>query len=317
MKNEVNILIEKIKDAESIVLIAHKNPDGDALGSVLALMHLIELNYDKEVSCVYDGNIPDALKYIPLRGRIKYVGHLENKDKKFDLAILLDYGTVNNIGETMPIIENAKFVAEIDHHKNDNKLGALCIDDDTASATAVLVYEIMRDVSLQYDDKVLDLIAIAILTDTGMFKYVHDGRALRIMSELVDAGVDINNLVEIMNNKPKKTIQTEARAVADAEFFYRNRLVVAVIDSRAYRDLDGRGTNALGLLGQIKGVEYSVLLKEQKPNQIGVSLRSKTKPVNRIAEKLGGGGHMYASGAVVKDSLENVKNNIIELFKGV
>ena len=316
MKNETKLFIEKIESAKSILLTAHKNPDGDALCTVLALYQLICLNYGKEAVCVYDGNVPEALHYMPLRGHARFVNHVD-LSKSFDLAVLLDYGTVNNIGGTRAALDAAKFLVEIDHHKNDNKLGQLCIDDDTASATACLVYDLMIDAGWRYDSNVLNLLAVGILTDTGNFKHARDGRSLRIMADLVEQGVEINTLLELLNNKPRKTIQTEARVVADAEFFYRNHLAIAVVDSGAYKNLDGRGENALSLLGQIKGVEYIVLLKEQKQNQIGVSLRSKTLPVNKLAEKLGGGGHMYAAGAVVHDSLENVKQQIIELFKGV
>ncbi len=316
MNNDLNIFVEKIMSAKDIVLVAHKNPDGDALCSMLALAQLIKLNFNKDCVCVYDGNIPDALKYVPLRGMVQYCEHID-KSKKFDLAILLDYGTVNNIGGAREFIDNAKFVMEIDHHKNDNKLGSIALDDEKAPATAVLIYEIMHQKNWEFDAKVLDLIALGIITDTGNFKYVHKGRALRIMAELVDNGVEINKLVEIMNNKPRKTIQTEAKVVAEAQFYYHNRLVVAIINSKDYKNLDGRGENALSLLGQIKGVEYIVLLKEQKENQIGVSLRSRKNPINQIAEQLGGGGHLCAAGAVVRDSLENVEKQILELFKGI
>ena len=316
MKKETKLFIEKIESAKSILLVAHKNPDGDALCSMLALCQLIYLNYGVESVCVYDGNLPEALHYVPLRGRAHFFANTDLSND-FDLAVLLDYGTINNIGGTRDVLNRAKFLVEIDHHKNDNKLGQLCLDDDTASATACVLYDLMIDAGWKYDDKVLNLLAIAILTDTGDFKYVRDGRALRIMADLVDQGVEVNKLLELLNNKPRKTIQTEARVVADAEFFYRNRLAIAVVDSAAYKNLDGRGANALSLLGQIKGVEYIVLLKEQKPNQIGVSLRSKNIPINEIAKKLGGGGHICAAGAVVYDSLENVKQKIIDLFKGV
>lgn len=316
MKNETKFLIEKIKSANTILLSAHKNPDGDALCSVLALYQLIFLNYGKESVCVYDGNVPEALRYIPLRGRARYFEHAEMSGAA-DLAILLDYGTTNNIGGTRPMLDAAKFLIEIDHHKNDNKIGDFCIDDETAAATACLLYDLMIDAGWEYDDKVLNLLALGILTDTGNFKYAKDGRSLRIMGNLVDQGIEINRLLELLNNKPRKTIQTEAGVVANAEFFFRNRLAVAIVDSDAYKHLDGRGETALSLLGQIKGVEFIVLLKQQKENQIGVSIRSKHIPINQIAEKLGGGGHICAAGAVVCDSLENVKNKVIQMFQGV
>jgi len=316
MKKETKLLIEKIKSANTILLTAHKNPDGDALCSVLALYQLIYLNYGKECICVYDGNVPQALHYIPLRDCAHYFDQVD-LSQTFDLAVLMDYGTTNNIGGALSALNAAGFLVEIDHHKNDNKIGQLCIDDETADATACLVYDLMIDAKWQYDDAVLNLLAIGILTDTGCFKYARDGRPLRIMANLVEQGVKIDNLLDLLNNKPRKTIQTEARVVADAEFFYRNKLVIATVDSNAYKNLDGRGENALSLLGQIKGVEYIVLLKQQKENQTGVSLRSKSLPVNKIAEKLGGGGHVYAAGAVVNDNLENVKQRVIDLFKGV
>ena len=84
-----------------------------------------------------------------------------------------------------------------------------------------------------------------------------------------------------------------------------------------YKRLDGRGELVLSLLGQIRGVEFVVLLKEQKENQIGISIRSKHVPINQIAESFGGGGHLCAAGAVVIDSLENVHNKIINAFKGM
>ncbi len=316
MKNETKILIDKIKSANTILLSAHKNPDGDALSSILAMYQLIYLNYGKECVCIYDGNVPEALRYIPLRGRAHYYEQVD-LSQPFDLAILLDYGTTNNIGGTRPALDAAKFLVEIDHHRNDNKIGNLCIDDDTASATTCLLYDLMMDAGWEFDDKVLNLLAFGILTDTGNFKYAKDGRCLRIMGDLVDRGIEINRLLELLNNKPRKTIQTEAGVVANAEFFYKNRLAIAVVDADAYKHLDGRGETALSLLGQIKGVEFIAMLKHQKENQIGVSLRSKYIPINKIAEKLGGGGHMCAAGAVVYDTLDNVKDKVIQMFKGM
>ena len=94
-------------------------------------------------------------------------------------------------------------------------------------------------------------------------------------------------------------------------------MAIAIVDADAYKHLDGRGETALSLLGQIKGVEFIAMLKHQKENQIGVSLRSKYIPINKIAEKLGGGGHMCAAGAVVYDTLDNVKDKVIQMFKGM
>ncbi len=314
-KKDIELLVEKIKAASSICIFAHKNPDGDALCSVLALMQLIETNFGKTAVGIYDGNIPENLEYVPLRHRIKYFANVD-LSQPFDLVIALDYGTIRHILWAMPVIEKAGFIAEIDHHQNDEKVAALALDDTSAAATGEILYNIARAAGWQIDEKVADLLGVSILTDTGFFKFVRRGESMKIMADLVDMGVSIGRLSDIMNNKPRKAVQTEAAAAGSAEFFFHNTLALATIDKKMYRNLDGRGELVLSLLGQISGVEYIVLLKQQRDNQTGVSLRSRTKPVNHIATALGGGGHTYAAGAVIADTLENVRARVLELFRG-
>ena len=315
MENKIKEFFERIKDAKSIVIMGHKNPDGDSLCSVLALAHLIELNFGVQPLCVYDGNISDSLDYVPHRHRIKYFERVD-LTQIFDVAIVMDYGNQAHIGGPRPLVDNAKFIIEIDHHKNDNTIADLCLNDDTAAATAIIVYNVMRAANMNIDSIASDLLALGILTDTGNFKFVRNGDALRIMADLIDSGVNVRNLIELMNNKQRKAVQLEAQTAANAEFFYQGRLALATVSKKDYKYLDGRGELVLNLLGQIKGVEYIVLLKEQKPEQIGISIRSRRKPIDGIAVALGGGGHERAAGAIVRDNMENVRKRILELFKG-
>ena len=316
MDKKIQEFLERVRSAKTIVIMGHKNPDGDSICSVLALAHLIELNFGIKPLCVYDGNISDSLDNIPLRHRIKYFERVDMSEP-VDLAIVMDYGNPAHIGGPQPFVDNAKFVVEIDHHKNDNTIAQLCLNDDTAAATAVIVYNIIRSGNLVFDSVVSDLLGLAIITDTGNFKFSRNGDALRIMADLVDGGVNIRNLIELMNNKQRKAVQLEARTTANAEFFYHGRLALAMVEKKDYKYLDGRGELILSLLGQIKGVEYVVLLKEQKPNQIGISLRSRKTPIDKIAVELGGGGHERAAGAIIRDTtLEDVKTRVLELFRG-
>lgn len=316
MEQKLNIFIDKIRGAASIAICAHKNPDGDALCSVLALRRIIEINFGKQAVCIYDGNIPDNLDNVPDRKKIKYYERVD-ASAPFDLVFILDYGTKNHIGGPSEIVAAAKYRIEIDHHKNNDTIGDLCINDDRASSVGEILFRIIQDAGLKYDITTANLIAVSILTDTGFFKYARNGAVLGIMGRLVDDGVSICRLADGLNSKPRKTVQTEAGAAARAEFFYHNRLAVATITSKEYKNLDGRGETVLNLLGQIKGVEYIALLKQQKENQTGLSLRSRTKPVDHIAAAFGGGGHTYAAGAVVHDNLENVREKLLDLFRGI
>lgn len=316
MENKVQEFLEHVRSAKTIVIMGHKNPDGDSICSVLALAQLIEINFGIQPLCVYDGNISDSLDYIPHRGRIKYFQRVD-MSQPVDLAIVMDYGNPAHIGGPQPFVDNARFVVEIDHHKNENPIAQLCLNDDTAAATAAIVYDIATVANLKIDSCVSDLLALGILTDTGNFKFVRDGRALRIMANLVDGGVNVRNLIELMYNKQRKTVLLEAQTTANAEFFYNGRLALAIVYKKDYKYLDGRGELILNLLAQIHGVEYVVLLKEQKPDQIGISIRSRRKPIDGIAVALGGGGHEKAAGAIVRDkSVDQVKAHVLELFKG-
>ena len=315
MKNKIQEFFNHVRNAKTIAIMGHKNPDADSMCSVLAMARLIEENFGVKPVCLYDGNIPDCLDNVPMRSRIKYFERVD-MTQPFDLVIVVDYGNPAHIGGGQPIVDNAKFIVEIDHHKNDNNIGNLCINDDMAAATAIIIYKILREGNLPLDKCMADLLALAILTDTGNFKFVRNGDALRVMADLVDAGVNIRNLIELMNNKSRKTVQLEARTVANTEFFYHGRLALATVAKKDYKYLDGRGEMILGMLGQIQGVEYIVLLKEQKAEQIGISIRSRGKSINQIAVALGGGGHDRAAGAIVRDTMENVRAKILDIFKG-
>lgn len=315
MEQNIKDFIEKIRGAKNIAIMGHKNPDGDSYCSVLALAKLIELNYGVRATCIYDGNIPEYLDEMPMRSWIKYYERVDLSEV-YDLVILLDYGTPKHIGGARPIVDNARFIVEIDHHQNDEKLGALCLDDENAAAVGQIIFEIMKSANWTFDKDVLDLLAVALITDTGNFKFVRDGRVMQIMAELIDNGVVLRHLFEALRNKPRKSVVMEAGVVSRAQFWFKGKLAVAIVPHKDYKYLDGRGDTVLNLLGSIKGVEYIAMLKEQKENQTGVSLRSRGQPVNHIAEALGGGGHVCAAGAVLNEPVEDVLNRIIELFRG-
>lgn len=103
MKEKLKILTEKIRSAKSILIIGHKNVDADSMCSALALARLIELNFNKTAVCVYDGNMPDMLDNIPMRNRMRYFAKVD-LSQSVDLAFILDYGTIKNIGALLPVV---------------------------------------------------------------------------------------------------------------------------------------------------------------------------------------------------------------------
>lgn len=316
MNDKIKILIDKIQNAQSIAISGHKNPDGDSLCSALALLKIIELNFNKTATVIYDGNVPRDLDYVPLRKEAIFHTHIP-EDAKYDLYILVDYGTRIHLGGAEKYVMDADYVIEFDHHVNNDFVGDLIFSDSDKASATQLIYDVSCQAQFIMNQDVIDLITLGIITDTGNFKFVRKGDVLRDTAQLIDRGANIPHLVNLLNNKDKKTVLVESETVSKTEFFMRGRLAIAMIKQSDYKKLDGRGELVLSLLGQIHGVEFVVLLKEQKENQIGISIRSKHIPINHIAESLGGGGHLCAAGAVVIDDLINVKTKIINAFKGM
>ena len=316
MNEKIKLFIDKVKNAKSIAISGHKNVDGDALCSALALMKIIELNFGKKATVIFDGNVPRDLDNVPLRKEAIFHKHLP-ENAKYDLYILIDYGTRKHLGEIEKYVNAADFVIEFDHHFNDDIVGNLCFDDVTKAAASQIIYDMVKVADFTIDQDIIDLLMLAIITDTGNFKFVRNSDVFIDAAKLVDAGADMTHLVDILNNKAKKTVLVESKVVSEAEFYMKGRLAVATINHEDYKKLDGRGEIVLSLLAQIHGVQYVVLLKEHKEDQIGISIRSRNTPINQIAESFGGGGHLCAAGAVISDNLQNVHDAIINAFKGM
>ena len=316
MMKKIETFIDKVKNAKNIAISGHKNPDGDAMGCALALMKVIELNFNKKATVIYDGNIPKDLDNIPLRKEVVCYKNIP-EDSVFDLYILVDYGTKNNLGGAERFVNKADYIIEFDHHFNDDVIGDLCFDDIEKAATSQIIYNVIKKADFKLDQDVINLLTIAIITDTGNFKFIRHSDVFKDAAHLVEDGADMAKLVDLLQNRSKKTVLVESAAVSNAEFLMKGRMAVAVINNQDYKKLDGRGELILSLLGQVHGVEFVLLFKEHKENQIGVSLRSKTVPVNKLAESFGGGGHLFASGAVIQGSLDEVKEKVIKSFQGM
>ena len=316
MMDKIQIFIDKIKNAKSIAISGHKNLDGDALCSALALMKIIELNFGKKPTVIFDGNVPRELDNVPLRKNAIFHQHIP-EDSKYDLYILVDYGTRKHLGEIEKYVNAADFVIEFDHHYNDDLVGNLCFDDAEKAATSQIIYDMVNNGNFDIDQDIVDLLMLAIITDTGNFKFVRTSDVFKDAAKLVDAGANMVRLVNLLNNKARKTVLVESKVVSEAEFLMKGRLAIATINNEDYKKLDGRGEIVLSLLAQIHGVQYVVLLKEHKPDQIGISIRSRQTPINHIAESFGGGGHLCAAGAVVADTLQNVHDAVVNAFKGM
>lgn len=316
-ENQVSEIVAKIKAAESIAIIGHKNADLDSLGAVLGMSKLIETNFGKKPMCIYDGNIPAYQDFLPGRDELIYVGKLPETFHA-DLLICVDTADSNRqLGDFKgDVFSRSDFIIKIDHHPNSEKFGVINIDDETASATTEIIYDIAHTAKWNIDADAANCLLAGIICDTGTFKWIRNSGPLRTCAELVDLGASMEMILEKMNSAPKKHILACGRSVATAEFC--GNLAIAIIPRSDYKDLDGSAVEVLDTLRRIPGIEYFVLLTQSREDKIHLSMRGRTKPVNEIAANyFSGGGHELAAGGIFHGSLEDAKKAVIEAFSKI
>lgn len=314
--------------SDNILLISHINPDGDAIGSQLALYHYLK-STGKDADMIAPNNLQEFLKWMDGADRINVFIRQREKCKdligKADLIVMVDFNQSNRLGEAEPVVMASKSKkVVIDHHLNPDNFADLLISDPSVCSTSELIYEIISEISGRtFSNKSwAEALYVGIITDTGNFDHGnYTGRTLRIVADLLETGIDkvtIQNL--IYNNfsadrmrllgytlNKKMVILTEFRTA----YIYLTRSELA-----SYNYTKGDTEGFVNMPLSIDGVDFSVLFIE-KDGFVKLSFRSKgTFAVNEFASRFFyGGGHMNASGGEYKDTLENTIDYFLKVLR--
>ncbi len=301
-----------IQQANKILLITHRNPDGDAIGSMTAMMgYLNQINKDYVAWCV-DG-VPDNLEYLYLSCYVKQHQNIL-KQNIFDLIISLDCGSMNHsgIGDILKDFKESGInLINIDHHPSD--YGNINVVDVQASSTSVILYEIFRFWEIKINKEMATSLLAGVLVDTGSFS--NSGTttiALDITAELINLGARFGQVNKsIYKSKNNSGLKFWAKVLSRLKKNDKLKVVYSVILQEdvigvSSNDLDGVA-NFFNYLAEAK---VSMVLKEISNNQIKVSLRSMTNNINvaKIANFFGGGGHDKAAGFIINGKLEEEKD---------
>ena len=320
--------INLIKASKNILILTHKNPDGDAVGSVLGLgMALDELNKNNDI--ILKDKIPKVLEFLPGREKIKYAedlaGNLIESDLEncnYDLVILADCAELERTGieEINKIVESAKNLLIIDHHPEreiaSENFNIAKIVNPKSSSAAEMLFELFTEMEIKINKNIAQCLLTGIFTDTGGFQHSNvSPRTLEVAAELMKKGPRINKIAQnIFNSKSIPAIKIWGRALARIETDSENGMSASYIDKddlkecgASYGDLSG----IANIINTISDSKFSLLLTEYEDQKIRGSLRSeeyKGVDVSKIAHDFGGGGHRLASGfelkGTVKESLE-------------
>ncbi len=315
MRNEFKKLVDVTERHNSFLLLSHIDPDGDAIGSLIALLLLLERRGKKAIAFDQNG-VPEIYRF--LKGSDRITTTISPSDH-FEVAIFLECPTVQRAGEgCASIIEKIPLWVNIDHHVENARFGPLNIVDPELCAVAEIVFALFETMREPIDLVVGEALYVAIMTDTGSFKYPNTTpRAHETSAQLLRLGINPHDIYQkVYENLSVPAALINARAHSTLEI---DDSISCITITRAMLREAGataEDTHDIVNLGRnIQSVEVALLFRETD-NGIKVSLRSKTSlNVNEIAVRFGGGGHLRAAGCTIKGSMEEAKKQVFEAVR--
>jgi len=320
IKSDLKNIAEKIQHTTKVAITGHIMPDGDSIGSVLALGTALEV-MKKEVIMLSPDPVPLIFGFLPGAGRI-----VEGRNGNYSecgnlsgvkLLIALDCSVAERMGNLIQKFVNKPVVINIDHHRDSEMFGDYNYVDCRACATGEIVYELIKSLGGKVTRDVAACLYTAILTDTGSFRYGNTTpSAHRIAAELMECGIQAADIChKIYNEKPIENLYMTEAALRTLQVSDCGRVAWAAIEYTVHRKLGAREENASGIVGtirEIRGVEVAIFFHEIEPGKVKVSLRSKYEVrVNEIAALFGGGGHEKAAGCLIKGDLEDISRRVV------
>jgi len=311
MRKEIlhNKALHKIKEARKILLVTHEKPDVDAVSSICAFIDLLEEMEKPHSAYCFDAP-PRQFDFLPHLEKIS--SDREKLDfHSYDLIIVFDCGGLNRTKLADEITRRGKrqFVIDIDHHLKTDDYADLEIRDSSKASTTELVYDFFKANKIKINKNRANCVLAGILTDSGNFIYAATSeRTVKIASEMLSRGANLSRITEnTLRNKnlPALKIWGEAMSRVKLNKKYGIAFTVLTLD-----DIDGVDEEELegipNFLGNLRGVKAVMVLREQKNGTVKGSFRSSHPDVNvaKLAQALGGGGHMKAAGFTVEGKLE-------------
>ncbi len=310
--NKINLL-EECRGASVIGISGHIRPDGDCVGSCMALWLYLKKAYQDAEVCVFLEQPPEIFKCIC--GAAEINSEFPERPP-FDVFIALD--TVKDrLGGAEKYFDAAKKTINIDHHiSNESGCGMINYVDPAASSTAQLVYEMMEPEFL--DAEIAQAVYIGIIHDCGVFRYSNTSpRTLRIAADLIEYGFDFPRIIdETFYEKTYIQNQIMGRALLESIIFMDGKCIVSGIDRKTMQFYGAGPKDLDGIVNQLritKGVECAIFMYETGTLEFKVSLRSNRYiDVSQIASFFGGGGHVRAAGCTMTGTFYDVINNLSE-----
>jgi phosphoesterase RecJ-like protein len=303
-----------LREHQRFAVMSHVRPDGDALGSQLALALSLQ-QLGKEVRVWNEDGMLEKYSFLP---RAELVTKPPSAPEDFDCAIALDTAIQNRLGTALAAV-HSKLWINIDHHLSNPGYGDVVYVDPDAPATAEIIFRLIKSQNLPFNRDIAENLYAAISTDTGSFQYSKtSARTFEIAAELIRAGLDVGRLnQQLYENYPRRRLELLRELLRTMRFEHGGRVASVSLSLKTAAELGVLPEDNEGLIDHlraIRGVIVAVFFEELGDGKVRVSMRSKNEAVDvcAICQKFGGGGHALAAGARVRGTLAEVEENVLE-----
>lgn len=314
-------VIRAIQGANSIALVSHVNPDGDAIGSALALKLGLE-KLGKTVVPFCQDKVPDNIMF--LKGTGDYRRPEELPDARFDLLLCADVSDESRMGTCAVLKQRCAHTAQIDHHgTNPNFVERNCVDA-AAPATGLIAYELLTRLGVAMDADIAACLYVAISTDTGNYAFAStSAEAFRVTAELMEAGLPLSEIHRrLYRRRAAAQVMLMRRALGSLTFHHGGTITSMTLSGQDFAECGALPEHADTLVNyalDIEGVRMAVMARETSVDgEIKLSLRA-VEPcdISGVAQSFGGGGHAQAAGAKVSGTLEECVARCVAAFEAV
>lgn len=315
--NSVKEILEVIKNSNTIGVISHKNPDGDNLGSTIAMVLGIRDNLNKNIFAIKVDEIPDHLTFLETIKNIKEV-----KEQPLDLLIYVDCGEINRPGVEGDAFRNlSKKTLNIDHHKTNDLFADYNFVFPEKSSTCEIVYDLLSKMKFKISKDVSEALLLGIITDTNRFLYENSSSStLRIAADLYDLGANKNYIYkQLYQNNKLEVEMLKNKLINRAKFYFKNKVAIIGLFQSDFENTDLKMDmfdDLVNYYRDIQGFEVSIILKETEKNLFKASLRSKEYvDCSYICSKFNGGGHTRAAGCKIQGNFDQACQKITSLLE--
>ena len=307
-------IIEEINNAESIVILTHENPDGDAIGSSLALYNGLK-QIGKDADLIIP-EFPQTFEFLKNSKEVKK----EGKTDKYDLAIALDCGDIKRLDGFAKYFEDANVKISIDHHSANTMFADYNFVNPMAPACCQILVTVLEALGIEIDKEIGTCLLTGIITDTGGFKYSGvTSETFEFAAELLNKGVNVSNIYKkVLQTLSKPSFELRRKAMNRLEFLEEGKIAFTYITLKDEEETMAGSNSHDGIVEMgrdIEGVEISIFLRE-KEDGYKISLRSNEYVnVSDICLMFSGGGHIRAAGGSVNLPFEQAKQKVIDECK--